>query len=173
MACVGDLIYGDGQLFDLSSLQDAIPETKTRGYHGYAARSGDLIESLRKVAAWKPDVLVLLFGTKIEDVAQLSQKFRDLVSAMKPTPVKWILPLADAKSTVLITGESGTGKELVAREIHRQSPRAAAPFVVLDTVAPQDARNSSLNGTFRWCSFCAAIYFRTPATPDSPMEKAP
>lgn len=38
IVCTGDLIYGDGQLFDLSSLQDAIPEAKAQGYHGYAAR---------------------------------------------------------------------------------------------------------------------------------------
>jgi glyoxylase-like metal-dependent hydrolase (beta-lactamase superfamily II) len=67
IACTGDLIYGDGQLFDLSSLQDAIPETKTRGYHGYAARAGDVIESLRKIAARKPDVLVPARGPLIED----------------------------------------------------------------------------------------------------------
>lgn len=67
IACTGDLIYGDGQLFDLSSLQDAIPETKTRGYHGYAARAGDLIESLQKIAARKPDIIVPARGPLIED----------------------------------------------------------------------------------------------------------
>ena len=67
IACTGDLIYGDGQLFDLSSLQDAIPESKTRGYHGYAARAGDLIESLRKIAARKPDVIVPARGPVIEN----------------------------------------------------------------------------------------------------------
>jgi glyoxylase-like metal-dependent hydrolase (beta-lactamase superfamily II) len=67
IACTGDLIYGDGQLFDLSSLQDAIPEAKARGYHGYAARVGDLIESLRKIAARNPDVLVPSRGPIIEN----------------------------------------------------------------------------------------------------------
>ena len=67
IACTGDLIYGDGQLFDLSSLQDAIPEAKARGYHGYAARAGDLIESLRKIAARNPDVLVPARGPLIEN----------------------------------------------------------------------------------------------------------
>lgn len=67
IACTGDLIYGDGQLFDLSSLQDAIPEAKARGYHGYAARTGDLIESLRKIAARNPDVIVPARGPIIEN----------------------------------------------------------------------------------------------------------
>jgi len=67
IACTGDLIYGDGQLFDLSSLQDAIPEAKIRGYHGFAARAGDLIESLRKIAARKPGVLVPARGPVIQN----------------------------------------------------------------------------------------------------------
>src|ERR1700735_2730833 len=66
IACTGDLIYGDGQLFDLSSLQDAVPEAKARGYHGYAARAGELIESLRRIQARDPDVLVPLRGPLIE-----------------------------------------------------------------------------------------------------------
>lgn len=69
-ACTGDLIYGDGQLFDLSSLQDAVPEAKARGYHGYAARAGDLIESLRKIAVRKPDVLVPARGPLITNPAK-------------------------------------------------------------------------------------------------------
>jgi glyoxylase-like metal-dependent hydrolase (beta-lactamase superfamily II) len=63
--CTGDLIYGDGQIRDLYSLQDAVPEAKARGYHGYAARAGDLIASLRKVAALKPDVLLPAHGPAI------------------------------------------------------------------------------------------------------------
>jgi len=70
IACTGDLIYGDGQLFDLSSLQAAVPEANARGYHGYAARAGELIESLRKIAARKPDVLVPARGPLIENPAK-------------------------------------------------------------------------------------------------------
>lgn len=66
IACTGDLILEDGKLYDLYSLQDAIPELKVRGYHGYAARAAQLIESLQKVAAWKPDLIVPVRGKVIE-----------------------------------------------------------------------------------------------------------
>jgi len=45
---------------------------------------------------------------------------------------RMIRKIAASGSTVLITGESGTGKELVARALHRYSPRANEPFVVVD-----------------------------------------
>lgn len=69
IACCGDLIYSGGRIFDLYSLQDAIPELKVRGYHGYAARLSQTIASLRRVAAWKPDVIVPARGPLIADPA--------------------------------------------------------------------------------------------------------
>jgi len=49
-----------------------------------------------------------------------------------------IAQVAQTHATVLVTGESGTGKELVARAVHRQSPRRDAPFVAVNVAAIPD-----------------------------------
>ena len=55
--------------------------------------------------------------------------------------------LSQSNVTVLLTGESGSGKEVVARALHKHSPRVAAPFIALNMSAiPRDLMESELFG---------------------------
>ncbi|NOT15257.1 MAG: nitrogen regulation protein NR(I) [Methylotenera sp.] len=55
--------------------------------------------------------------------------------------------LSRSHATVLLNGESGSGKELVARALHRHSPRADKPFIAINTAAiPKDLLESELFG---------------------------
>ncbi|MGH0038313.1 MAG: sigma 54-interacting transcriptional regulator [Myxococcota bacterium] len=55
--------------------------------------------------------------------------------------------VAPTDATVLIQGESGTGKELVAREIHRQSPRRGAPMITVNCASiPRELYESEFFG---------------------------
>jgi glyoxylase-like metal-dependent hydrolase (beta-lactamase superfamily II) len=71
---VGDLIYGDGHLMDLYSLQDGVAEAGIGGYHGYAGRLGELIASLRKVIDQNPDILVPAHGPVIRNPKQAIER---------------------------------------------------------------------------------------------------
>ena len=67
----------------------------------------------------------------LRDEIHQTSMFEEIVGTS--APLRQVLALvgkvATTDSTVLITGETGTGKELIARAIHKRSPRAARPFV--------------------------------------------
>lgn len=53
--------------------------------------------------------------------------------------IRIVRKVSPSNSTVLVQGESGTGKEVIARAIHRLSPRAARPFVAINCSAIPDS----------------------------------
>ena len=82
-------------------------------------------------------------------VAALPEKTPEIIGeapAMQEV-FRAIARLARSHITVLINGESGSGKELVARALHRHSPRAEKPFLALNMAAiPRDLLESELFG---------------------------
>jgi two-component system, NtrC family, response regulator AtoC len=77
---------------------------------------------------------------------------RAMVAASAPmqAALDIVARVAEHSTTVLITGESGTGKEVVARAIHRASPRAGAAFIGINCAAiPENLLESELFGHMR------------------------
>lgn len=66
LIATGDLILAGGKIADLYSLQDSIEDLKVRGYHGFAARTSQLMDSLRRIQALRPDKLIPARGAVIE-----------------------------------------------------------------------------------------------------------
>ena len=79
---------------------------------------------LRENILLKDAVVRLEGASEIYGDSPAVREVRERIARVAPTP-----------TTVLITGETGTGKELVARAIHRNSPRAAKPFVAVNCAA--------------------------------------
>ena len=81
--------------------------------------------------------------------ADLDQPFQDLIghSPAMESVFRLVSKVAATEANILILGENGTGKELVAREIHRQSPRAREVFIGVDMGAvPETLFESELFG---------------------------
>jgi DNA-binding NtrC family response regulator len=79
---------------------------------------------MRENVLLKDTVVRLEGASEIYGESDLIQGVRGRIARVAPT-----------NATVLITGETGTGKELVARAIHRNSPRAKKPFVAVNCAA--------------------------------------
>jgi DNA-binding NtrC family response regulator len=128
-----------------SSVESAI-EAMRRGAFHYVPKPFKNEEVLHLVrrAAERRGLLVenVALRSRLEGMGEIvgtSRRIQEVFELMRRA--------APARSTILIFGESGTGKELVARGIHRLSPRNEGPFVPVHTTAiPADLLESTLFG---------------------------
>lgn len=128
------------------------------------------VEATRRGAAnfltkpWNNTKLLLEIGQALErrrllsenerlrtEIGQSSAKERLIGTSLAIRNVfEMIEQVAPTSSTVLVSGESGTGKELVARAIHKRSPRTSKPFVTVNAgTIPADMLESTLFGHVR------------------------
>jgi len=127
IAFTGDLIYGDGQILDLYSFQDAITDAQIRGYHGYGARLADLVASLQKITDEKPDQIIPARGPVIQDpqraIERLTQRVQSLYrNYLSTNALHWYFK----EDRMRLCGERVLGKgaeiQLMPYSHHEQTP---------------------------------------------------
>ncbi|MCE1240624.1 MAG: sigma 54-interacting transcriptional regulator [Azonexaceae bacterium] len=129
------------------TIPDAVDAT-SRGVFGYLTKPFDSQTLLEKI-----DQALALSATASENQAPAVEKWQEGV-VYRSTRMAELMAearmVAMSDASVLIRGESGTGKEVMARAIHRASPRAEGPFVAINCGAiPEQLLESELFGHVR------------------------
>jgi two-component system, NtrC family, nitrogen regulation response regulator GlnG len=120
------------------------------GAHEFLSKPFDLDDAVALAARALPERASAAMATSAASSANddplIDQQLIGAAPAMRAL-FRSIGRLAQVPLSVLITGETGTGKELVARALHRESPRARKPFIALNTAAiPSELLESELFG---------------------------
>jgi two-component system nitrogen regulation response regulator GlnG len=129
-----------------SDLDSAVSSFQSGAFE-YITKPFDLSKAVELIQRAIDESLRL--QTQTRDVADRMQESTEILGqapAMQDV-FRAIGRLSQSNVTVLITGESGSGKELVAKALHKHSPRASGPFIALNTAAiPKDLLESELFG---------------------------
>jgi len=129
-----------------SDLDSAVSSFQSGAFE-YITKPFDLTKAIELIRRAIDESLRLQNQTKdVLDKMQETTEILGQATAMQDV-FRAIGRLSQSNVTVLITGESGSGKELVAKALHKHSPRASGPFIALNTAAiPKDLLESELFG---------------------------